>query len=185
MAHDDKAQYVYIDDDDDRAGTQHKYVYFTPALAVVAMVTIVAFALRPTTKLSEPLPSDLVIMEVFHRYAYHKHADDVSLSDPLIDTFNVHYYKGISIKFDPTARNFVRHCLRKDQYNMEPIHEVTAHGKVVAAIYQLHNNNSEHDRFLVFDNSNQHVVTVLYVEGDIEHQQINHIQQFITNESHY
>jgi predicted transcriptional regulator len=117
---------------------------------------------------SETLPpDDLMIQQVFERYGKKRNVTMVELSNEMLETYNMTHYQSIVIKGDAEALRFVRQCLASDQKEAKKIKEVTDDGGVVSAYYQLPGKD-ELNRFILFKVSTKGVITLVYMEGDLE-----------------
>ena len=69
---------------------------------------------------------------------------------------------------DPEALRFTRQCLEADQKGARKIKEVTDDGGVVSAYYQLKGVEADINRFVLFKVSKKGVITLVYIEGDLD-----------------
>jgi hypothetical protein len=111
---------------------------------------------------------DLKIQEVFQRYGKKKNVTMVELSNEMIETFSMAHYKSITIKDDREALQFIRHCLDEDQQGARKIKEVTDDGGLISAYYQLPGKDEELNRFILFKVSKRGVITLVYIEGELD-----------------
>ncbi len=111
---------------------------------------------------------DLSIQEVFSRYGKKRNVTMVELSNEMLETYSMKHYKSITIKDDPEALRFTRQCLEADQKGARKIKEVTDDGGVISAYYQLPGKEAELNRFILFKVSKKGVITLVYIEGDLE-----------------
>lgn len=111
---------------------------------------------------------ELKIKDVFHIYGKRKNVVMVELSKDMLETYNITYYKGITIKNDPEALAFVRKCLEKDQDGAKKIKEVLSDGKIISAYYQIPMEDSPVNRFILFKVSKKGVITLIYIEGELD-----------------
>lgn len=114
------------------------------------------------------LQKDLKIQEVFNRYGRKKNVTMVELSNEMLETYGMTRYKSISIKNDPDALRFTRQCLEADQKGARKIKEVTDDGGVISAYYQLPGTAEDLNRFILFKVSKKGVITLVYIEGDLD-----------------
>lgn len=117
---------------------------------------------------AEILQKDLKIQEVFNRYGRKKNVTMVELSNEMLETYGMTRYKSISIKNDPEALRFTRDCLEADQKGARKIKEVTDDGGVISAYYQLPGTAEDLNRFILFKVSQKGVITLVYIEGDLD-----------------
>lgn len=111
---------------------------------------------------------DLKIQDVFRRYGKNKNVTMVELSNEMLETYGMTHYKSITIKNDPEALRFTRRCLEADQQGARKIKEVVDDGGVISAYYQLQGQQQDLNRFVLFKVSTKGVITLVYIEGDLE-----------------
>ncbi|MDR1938760.1 MAG: hypothetical protein LBQ73_09745 [Tannerellaceae bacterium] len=124
-------------------------------------------SLLPLAIKAEEAQAGLKIQEVFHRYGKKRNVTMVELSNEMLETYGMTHYKSITIKEDPEALRFTRRCLEADQQGARKIKEVTDSGEVISAYYQLPGNEGL-NRFILFKVSRKGVVTLVYIEGDLD-----------------
>lgn len=124
--------------------------------------------LAPLQMQAEEMQKGLHIEDVFRRYGKKKNVTMVELSNEMLETYNMTHYKSITIKQDPDALRFIRRCLANDQQNARIIKEVTDDGGVVSAYYQMPGQKAELNRFLLFKVSKKGVITLVYIEGELD-----------------
>ena len=71
-------------------------------------------------------------------------------------------------EYFPEALRFTRQCLEADQKGARKIKEVTDDGGVVSAYYQLKGVEADINRFVLFKVSKKGVITLVYIEGDLD-----------------
>lgn len=114
------------------------------------------------------MQKDLKIQEVFQRYGRKKNVTMVELSNEMLETYGMTHYKSITIKNDPDALRFTRDCLESDQKGARKIKEVTDDGGVISAYYQLPGKDEDVNRFILFKVNQKGVITLVYIEGDLD-----------------
>lgn len=117
---------------------------------------------------AEVMQKDLKIQEVFQRYGRKKNVTMVELSNEMLETYGMTHYKSITIKNDPDALRFTRDCLEFDQKGARKIKEVTDDGGVISAYYQLPGKDEDVNRFILFKVNQKGVITLVYIEGDLD-----------------
>jgi len=122
----------------------------------------------PTILMAEKTQDDLKIKDVFSIYGKRKNVVMVELSKEIIETYNITFYKSITIKNDPEALSFIRKCLEKDQKGAKKIKEVVSDGKIISAYYQIPGKTKDINRFILFKVSNKGVITLVYIEGELD-----------------
>jgi len=143
---------------------------------------------------------DLKIKDVFRIYGKNKNVTMVELSKEMLDTYDITFYKSITIKNDPEALSFIRRCLEKDQEGAHKIKEVMSDGEIISAYYQIpvkniaanrlirlrqipnrigaagrfihprqiQEKNSAINRFILFKVNQKGVITLIYIEGELD-----------------
>lgn len=111
---------------------------------------------------------DLTIKDVFRIYGKRKNVVMVELSKEMLDTYDITSYKSITIKNDPEALTFIRKCLENDQQGAKKIKEVISEGEIISAYYQIPGKNQDANRFILFKTSQKGVITLVYLEGELD-----------------
>ena len=111
---------------------------------------------------------DLKIKDVFQIYGKNKNVVMVELSKEMIDMYDVTFFKSITIKNDSGALAFIRNCLKSDQERARKIKEVTSNGEIVSAYYQILEENSKTNRFILFNVNPKNEITLIYIEGELD-----------------
>ena len=114
------------------------------------------------------MQNDLKIMDVFLNYGKNKNVVMVELSKEITDMYDVTFYKSITIKNDPGALTFIRNCLKSDQEKARKIKEITSNGEIVSAYYQILEENSKINRFILFNVNPRNEITLIYIEGELD-----------------
>ena len=102
--------------------------------------------LCPVVTEAAKMQEDLKIKDVFRIYGKNKNVTMVELSKEMLDTYDITFYKSITIKNDPEALTFIRKCLEKDQDGAHKIKEVMSDGGLISAYYQIPGKNSDSNR---------------------------------------
>jgi hypothetical protein len=123
--------------------------------------------LLPAVAKAEEMQADLRIHEVFRRYGKKRNVTMVELSNEMLETYSITHYKSIIIREDDEALSFTRRCLDADQQGARKIKEVTDGGGVISAYYQL-SENAGLNRFILFKVNRKGVITLVYIEGDLD-----------------
>jgi len=111
---------------------------------------------------------DLKIKDVFQLYGKNKHVLMVELSKEMLDLYDITFYKSITIKNDPGALTFIRNCLKHDQEKARKIKEITQNGEIVSAFYQLLEESGRLNRFILFNVNQNSEITLIYIEGELD-----------------
>ena len=146
------------------------------------------------------MQEDLKIKDIFRIYGKNKNVTMVELSKEMLDTYDITFYKSITIKNDPEALSFIRKCLEKDQDGAHKIKEVMSDGEIISAYYQIpgknsaanrfnrlkqiperigaagrpisprqiQEKNSAINRFILFKVNQKGVITLIYIEGELD-----------------
>jgi hypothetical protein len=134
-----------------------------PLLALLAL----CLTLPMTVTKAEEMQSGLKIQDVFQQYGKKRNVTMVELSTEMLETYGMTHYKSIAIKEDPSALAFVRRCLDVDRQGARTIKEVVDAGGIVSAYYQLPG-NAGLNRFILFRVNRKRTVTLVYIEGDMD-----------------
>lgn len=140
-----------------------KYIRYIVTIALLA-----GLVAAPGKLYAKEAQKDLRIQEVFQRYGKKKNVTMVELSNEMLETFSMTFYKSITIKEDPKALGFVRQCLESDQQGARKIKEVVDDGGLVSAYYQLPGTKEDLNRFILFKLSSKGVITLVYLEGELD-----------------
>ncbi|WP_369808834.1 DUF6108 family protein [Parabacteroides sp. Marseille-P3160] len=122
----------------------------------------------PEQAYGEGMQKGLKTQDVFQRYGKKKNVTMVELSNEMLDAYNMTHYKSITIKDDPEALRFVRKCLETDQVGARKIKEITDDGGLISAYYQMPGEQKEVNRFVLFKVNQKGVITLVYIEGELD-----------------
>jgi hypothetical protein len=114
------------------------------------------------------MQNDLKIKDVFQIYGKNKNVVMVELSKEITDMYDVTFYKSITIKNDSRALTFIRNCLKNDQERARKIKEIVSNGEIVSAYYQILEENSKINRFILFNVNQKNEITLIYIEGELD-----------------
>jgi hypothetical protein len=132
------------------------------------LLPVAVTATETDRELKTDTPRELKIKDVFRIYGKRKNVVMVELSKEMLETYNITYYKGITIKNDPEALGFVRRCLEKDQDGAKKIKEVMDDGKIISAYYQIPVKDRPINRFILFKVNKRGAITLIYIEGELD-----------------
>lgn len=135
---------------------------------LVWLAALLCFPSEARATDAEVLQKNLKIQEVFQRYGRKKNVTMVELSNEMLETYGMTRYKSITIKNDPEALRFTRRCLEADQKGARKIKEVTDDGGIISAYYQLPGTEEDINRFVLFKVNAKGVITLVYIEGDLD-----------------
>jgi hypothetical protein len=136
-----------------------KYLFYS--------ISILFFCFSTEIK-AENFNTGLRIDEVFQRYARARNVTMVELSQEMLEMYNMKHYRSIAIKNNPEALKFIRECLEIDQRGARKIKEVTDENGIISAYYQLAATNEGLNRFILFNVNKQNLITLVYIEGDLD-----------------
>ena len=132
-------------------------------IIVIALIGLVGGVLLPSALWAQ---SDLQIHKVFDKYGHNKNVVMVELSEDMLESYNLTLYKSISIKDEPSAIDYIRRCLKKDQEGAKKIKQVIKGGELYSAYYQLIKKGAD-NRFILFKNEEE-AATLIYIETPVE-----------------
>ena len=122
----------------------------------------------PVTAQATMIQDDLKIKDVFRIYGKQKNVVMVELSKEMLDMYDITFYKSITIKNDSEALAFIRRCLEADQNGARKIKEVVSDGAIVSAYYQIAGIKTGINRFILFKVDPKGVITLIYLEGKLD-----------------
>lgn len=134
----------------------------------VVVLVWMAVCLWPASLWAHEAQKDLNIQQVFLRYGKKKNVTMVELSNEMLETYGMTRYRSITIRQNEEALRYTRKCLAADQEGARKIKEVTEGGEVVSAYYQLPGTEEDMNRFVLFKVNKKGVVTLVYIEGDLD-----------------
>ncbi len=110
--------------------------------------------------------NDLQISKVFDQYGERKGVVMVELTDEMLDGYDFSLFKSITIKNNPTAADFIRKCLQKDQVGAKKVKQVVANG-VPTSIYLQLPRKGQLYRLILFNEvlNAEHKITLIYIES--------------------
>ena len=132
------------------------------------LLFLIFMFLCPVVSEAAKTQDELKIKDVFRIYGKRKNVVMVELSKEMIDIYDITFYKSITIKNDPEALAFIRKCLENDQKGANKIKEVVSEGGIMTAYYHIPGNNSPVNRFILFKVSTKGVITLIYLEGELD-----------------
>ena len=80
---------------------------------------------------------DLQINKVFEQYGEKRGVIMVDLTNEMLDGYDFSLFKSITIKNNPSAADFIRKCLEKDQEGAKKVKQVVANGVLTSVYLQL------------------------------------------------
>jgi hypothetical protein len=110
--------------------------------------------------------NDLQISKVFDQYGERKGVVMVELTDEMLEGYDFSLFKSITIKNNPTAADFIRKCLQKDQVGAKKVKQVVANG-VPTSIYLQLPRKGQLYRLILFNEvlNAERKITLIYIES--------------------
>lgn len=109
---------------------------------------------------------DLQINKVFEQYGEKKGVTMVDMTNEMLDGYDFSLFKSITIKNNPSAADFIRKCLEKDQEGARKVKQVMANGVLTSVYLQLPRKGQLY-RLILFNQSFQqeNKITLIYIES--------------------
>ena len=114
----------------------------------------------------------LAINKIFEQYGKQKGSTMVVLSDDVIKSYHLDFYKSITLPFDKKSSEEIQQSLETDKKQAKKIKEVISNGIIYSGYYQLPMENKLKNRYILFKISDNATATLIYMEGDIESEEI-------------
>jgi hypothetical protein len=129
--------------------------YFVPILILFLAVSPSLYAQK-----------DLQINKVFEQYGEKKGVTMVDMTNEMLDGYDFSLFKSITIKNNPSAADFIRKCLEKDQEGARKVKQVMANGVLTSVYLQLPRKGQLY-RLILFNQSFQqeNKITLIYIES--------------------
>lgn len=131
------------------------------ALLVMCLIASATFAQK-----------QLAINKIFEKYGKQKGSTMVVLSDDVIKTYRLDFYKSITLPYDKKRSEEIQQSLEADKKQAKKIKEVISNGIIYSGYYQLPTENKLKNRYILFKISDNATATLIYMEGDIESEEI-------------
>jgi len=131
-----------------------KYVMFT---LIVGLGSIL-----PTLQAQ----SDLQISKAFDQYGERKGVVMVELTDEMLNGYDFSLFKSLTIKDNPSAAEFIRKCLLRDEVGAKKVKQVVANGVPTSIYLQLPRRGKLY-RLILFNEifDPEHKLTLIYIES--------------------
>lgn len=114
----------------------------------------------------------LAINKIFEQYGKQKGSTMVVLSDDVIKSYHLDFYKSITLPYDKKRSNEIQQSLEADKKLAKKIKEVISNGIIYSGYYQLPMEGKLKNRYILFKISDNATATLIYMEGDIESEEI-------------
>jgi len=109
---------------------------------------------------------DLQISKVFDQYGEKKGVVMVDLTNEMLDGYDFSSFKSITIKNNPSAADFIRKCLEKDQEGAKKVKQVIANGVLTSVYLQLPRKGQLYRLILFNETFNpENKITLIYIES--------------------
>ena len=110
--------------------------------------------------------NDLQISKVFDQYGENRGVVMVELTDEMLDGYDFSLFKSITIKNNPSAADFIRRCLSKDEAGAKKVKQVVSNG-VPTSIYLQLPRREQLYRLILFNESFKPInkITLIYIES--------------------
>ena len=131
------------------------------ALIVMCLIASTTFAQK-----------QLAINKIFEKYGKQKGSTMVVLSDDMIKSYHLDFYKSITLPFDKKRSEEIQQCLEIDKKQAKKIKEVISNGIIYSGYYQLPTEDKLKNRYILFKISDNATATLIYMEGDIESEEV-------------
>ena len=131
------------------------------ALIVMCLIASTTFAQK-----------QLAINKIFEKYGKQKGSTMVVLSDDMIKSYHLDFYKSITLPFDKKRSEEIQESLETDKKQAKKIKEVISNGIIYSGYYQLPTEDKLKNRYILFKISDNATATLIYMEGDIESEQV-------------
>lgn len=126
------------------------------------LTLLIAFAFIPTLQAQ----SDLQISKAFDQYGEKKGAVMAELTNEMLDGYDFSLFKSLTIKNIPSAGDFIRKCLQKDEVGAKKVKQVVTNG-VPTSIYLQLPRKGQFYRLILFNETfnPEHKITLIYIES--------------------
>ena len=126
------------------------------------LTLLVLFGISPTIIAQ----NDLQISKVFDLYGEKKGVVMVELTDEMLDGYDFSLFKSITIQNNPSAADFIRKCLAKDEVGAKKVKQVVANG-IPTSIYLQLARKGELYRLILFNEAlkPENKITLIYIES--------------------
>ena len=131
------------------------------ALIIMCLIASTTFAQK-----------QLAINKIFEKYGKQKGSTMVVLSDDMIKSYHLDFYKSITLPFDKKRSEEIQESLETDKKQAKKIKEVISNGIIYSGYYQLPTEDKLKNRYILFKISDNATATLIYMEGDIESEQV-------------
>lgn len=108
---------------------------------------------------------NLKINQIFEKYGKKKGSTMVVLSGKALHSYRLDTFKSITIEFDQPTLDEIQQCLEIDKKQARQIKEVINNGIITSGYYQLPEEKSNTNRYILFKIADNSAATLIYMEG--------------------
>lgn len=109
--------------------------------------------------------NDLQISKAFEQYGERKGVVMVELTDEMLNGYDFSLFKSLTIKDNPSAADFIRKCLIKDEVGAKKVKQVVANGVSTSVYLQLPLKRQLYRLILFNETFNPEKITLIYIES--------------------
>ncbi|MDP4239707.1 MAG: DUF6108 family protein [Bacteroidota bacterium] len=126
------------------------------------LMLLMGFAIIPALQAQ----NDLQISKAFDLYGEKKGVVMVKLTDEMLNGYDFSLFKSLTIKDNPSAGDFIRKCLQKDEVGAKKVKQVIANG-IPTSIYLQLPRKGQLYRLILFNEmaKPEHKITLIYIES--------------------
>ena len=114
----------------------------------------------------------LQIGAIFEKYGKQKGSTMVVLSSKALHNYRLDLYKGITLKYNEKMLDEIQHYLELDKKQARQIKEVISNGIITSGYYQLTDEESPLNRYILFKMGDDGTATLIYMEGGKESEEL-------------
>jgi len=96
----------------------------------------------------------------------------VVLSGKSLHDYRLDKYQGITLKYDKDILDEIQRCLESDKKQARQIKEVISNGIITSGYYQLTEEESPVNRYILFKIGDDGTATLIYMEGGQESEEL-------------
>jgi len=110
--------------------------------------------------------NDLQISKAFDQYGERKGVVMVELTDEMLNGYDFSLFKSLTIKDNPSAADFIRKCLVRDEVGAKKVKQVVTNG-VPTSIYLQLPRKGKFYRLILYNEifTPEHKITLIYIES--------------------
>lgn len=110
--------------------------------------------------------NDLQISKAFDQYGERKGVVMVELTDEMLNGYDFSLFKSLTIKDNPSAADFIRKCLVKDEVGAKKVKQVISNGVATSVYLQLPRKGPLY-RLILFNEvfKPEQKITLIYIES--------------------